>query len=42
MPEELIQKVDRIRGDIPRSAYVRRLIDRDVEKHFKQGGGKKK
>ena len=40
MPEELIEKVDEIRGDVPRSAYVRKLIDKDVEKHAK--GGKKK
>ena len=40
MPEELIEKVDKIRGDIPRSAYVRRLIDNEIARLSK--GGKTK
>ena len=41
MPEELIEKVDKIRGDVPRSAYVRKLIDNEIAKLTKGGKQKK-
>lgn len=38
IPEEQLGKLDKLRGDVPRSAYVRRLIDLAIEK---PKGGKK-
>jgi hypothetical protein len=40
MPEQQLAQLDLIRGDVPRSAYVRRLIDKALENANKKRGVK--
>lgn len=40
IPEELLSELDGIRGDVPRSAFVRRLIDKALLQAAKKGGSK--
>lgn len=40
MPEQKLAELDLIRGDVPRSAYVRKLIDKAVESANKKRGVK--
>jgi metal-responsive CopG/Arc/MetJ family transcriptional regulator len=28
LPSDLVKKIDRIRGDVPRSRFIRRLIEK--------------
>ena len=30
LPEEVWRKIDRLRGDVPRSAFIRRLIEKQL------------
>jgi metal-responsive CopG/Arc/MetJ family transcriptional regulator len=32
LPRDLVKKVDKVRGDIPRSRFIRRLLEQVVEK----------
>jgi hypothetical protein len=36
LPKSILQKIDKVRGDIPRSTYIRRA----VEVYLKQGKGR--
>ena len=41
MPEDKLAELDTLRGDVPRSAYVRRLIDKALDGNTKKGGKKR-
>jgi len=30
LPKELIEKIDRLRGDVPRSVFIRKLIEKQL------------
>jgi metal-responsive CopG/Arc/MetJ family transcriptional regulator len=32
IPKELCERIDRERGDVPRSVYIRRLIERGISR----------
>ena len=36
LPKSILQRIDKVRGDIPRSTYIRRA----VEVYLKQGKGR--
>lgn len=38
IPKDLFERIDRERGDVPRSVYIRRLIERGI-KHERDAGG---
>jgi metal-responsive CopG/Arc/MetJ family transcriptional regulator len=37
LPKSIIQKIDNMRGDIPRSRYIRRAIERYLSKNTAKG-----
>ncbi len=41
LPISLLQKIDNKRGDIPRSTFIRRAIENDLDVKPKKGVGKK-
>lgn len=38
LPEDTFKKIDELRGDVPRSAYCRKLIIKSLESDNKKGG----
>lgn len=37
LPRDLLEEVDRLRGPVPRSTWVRELLEREVERERRKG-----